>query len=135
MSVLELVLVIKIIVTVLFVIFPLLVQTKEKIGATYGIQIDSNLIFNLYMAAIIALLCNYSLGLLQSFGGQFPETVVYVGIVSNVGAALVLLKEKFSNNSKKAKVADLTAIIVFGGIGLLFIASVIWKSTFTATIW
>ena len=135
MSILELVLVGKILVTVLFVIFPLLAQSKERIGVQYGVRIESKLIFKLYISAIIALLTNYSFGLMQSLDGHFPETVVYVGIVSNVGATAFLLEEKFLNKEYPAKVADITAITVFGVIGLLFVASLLWQSSFTYPVW
>jgi hypothetical protein len=49
-------------------------------------------LIRLYGVAITALLVGYGFGIPTANSGQFPRGVVYMGLVSNVGAALLLLQ-------------------------------------------
>lgn len=57
-----------------------------------GISADSPLLLRLYGVAITALLVGYGFGIPLANSGQFPQGVVYMGLVSNIGAAFLLLR-------------------------------------------
>ncbi|MBE1301434.1 MAG: hypothetical protein GJ680_16220 [Alteromonadaceae bacterium] len=80
--------------------------------------------------ALIALLVNYGVGLIQTYQGTFPTGVVCVGIVSNLGASFILAREWLSNSSAKAQVANPLSTMVFGVIGMGFCTSLLWPDVF-----
>lgn len=130
MSLLQILLISKIAVTVIAVIAPLLLFDRDKRARQYGLAPGSPLIFNLYAMALTALLVNYGFGLIQTYQGVFPASVVWVGIISNLGASFVLAKERLSNSTDRANVASALSTAVFGIIGLSFCASLLWSESF-----
>ncbi len=92
MSYLALLLVTKISVTALLVALPFLVAPLAKLEATTRVRTKSALFFRLYGVAITALLVGYGFGIPAAENGQFPWGVVSMGLVSNAGAAFLLLQ-------------------------------------------
>jgi hypothetical protein len=91
-SYLALLLVIKIVVTTLSVAIPFTLFPPAWFKQKTGISTDSPLLLRLYSAAITALLVGYGFGVPVANSGQLPQGVVYMGLVSNIGAAFLLLK-------------------------------------------
>lgn len=100
MSYLALLLVTKISVTALLVALPFLVAPVAKLEATTRVSAKSTLFFRLYGVAIVALLVGYGFGIPAAESGQFPWGAVSMGLVSNAGAAFLLLRaSKLSSSS------------------------------------
>lgn len=92
MSALSILLLIKIVGTFFPVAAPLLVLPKERIDQLSGFQASDSTLYRLYGMALLALLVGYAGGFLEVQRGEFPAGVVVMGIVSNGGAFLVMLK-------------------------------------------
>ncbi len=99
MSYLALLLVAKIAVTALLVALPFLVAPLAKLEATTRVSAKSTLFFRLYGVAIAALLVGYGFGIPTADSGQFPWGVVSMGLVSNAGAAFLLLRSSKPSSS------------------------------------
>ncbi|MBR7629180.1 MULTISPECIES: hypothetical protein [Aeromonas] len=99
MSYLALLLVAKIAVSALLVALPFLVMPQAKLEATTRVSAKSALFFRLYGVAITALLVGYGFGIPTAESGQFPWGVVSMGLVSNSGAAFLLLRSSKPNSS------------------------------------
>ena len=130
MSVLSVVLIVKIAVTLIFVILPFLTQPLSVNADRYGVTAKSALIFELYCAALIALLVNYSFGFYDTLNSVYPRTVVIVGVVSNIGASIALFKARGKTKHSIPDNANWIAISTFLTIGVLFATSLVWQSTF-----
>jgi hypothetical protein len=89
---LGLLLVTKIFVTAVLVAAPFLFAPLTKLVAATGVNADRSLFFRLYGVAIAALLVGYGFGIPQAESGQFPWGVVVMGLASNGGAAVLLLR-------------------------------------------
>lgn len=92
MSWLALLLIIKIAVTALLVALPFLFAPLEKLEKTIRVSAQNPLFFRLYGVAITALLVGYAFGVPVAERGQFPWGVTSMGLVSNAGAAFLLLR-------------------------------------------
>lgn len=99
MSWLTLLLAAKISVTALFVALPFLFGPLAMLEATTGVRAKSPLFFRLYGVAITALLVGYSFGIPAAENRQFPWGVVVMGLVSNTGAAFLLLRSDSSRST------------------------------------
>ena len=99
MAPLSILLWVKIIGTLIPVGLPLLVLSKNRIEAISGFQSSDVIIYRLYGMAIIALLVGYYGGYVQVANGVFPIWVIWMGLVSNAGAAAVLI---LTERAKKA---------------------------------
>ena len=82
--------------------------------------------YRLYGIAMTALLTAYTAGLISLLHGKFPHEVVYMGIVSNLGAAIYLLT---TGNWRGKKLS----ICVFGILGLGFLFSAVMPISATNT--
>jgi hypothetical protein len=92
LSYLALLLVTKISVTALLVALPFLFGPSARLEATTGVSVKSPVFFRLYGVAIAALLVGYGFGIPAAESHQFPWGVVSMGLVSNAGAAFLLLR-------------------------------------------
>lgn len=92
MSYLTLLLIVKIATTALFVALPFLFAPLAKLEAITRVSTKSTLFFRLYGVAIAALLVGYGFGISAAERGNFPWGVVSMGLVSNAGAAFLLLR-------------------------------------------
>ncbi|WP_299693561.1 hypothetical protein [uncultured Tateyamaria sp.] len=113
MSAISLILGAKIVVTVVLVTGPFLFLPRHKLETMTGVAAASSTLFRLYGMAATALLVGYSVGLWQSMNGVFPWAAVLMGIVSNVGAAGVLV---FAPTASSRGYAT-----IFGTVGLFLI--------------
>ena len=90
MNILVLVLVTKVAGTFVLVAMPFLCLRGETLNRMMGTSGGTTL-FRLYGIAVLALLIVYGFGLADALRGQFPYGVAVAGLVSNAGAALVLI--------------------------------------------
>lgn len=91
MTWLSLLLVFKIVVTLLSSVLPLLLLSAPSVARRLEIEVAAVPYLRLYAVALLALLVGYAGGLQTAESGLFPDGVVRMGIVSNVGATLMLL--------------------------------------------
>lgn len=122
MAPLTLLLVIKIIVTFAMVALPFLLFPKARLETAMAITAASGELFRLYGAAILALLVGYAGGVWQVSQGAFPWGVVAMGVVSNGGAFLVLLK-----TGAAARYKFLT--VFFGVVALCLVAATVFRNS------
>ncbi len=91
MTFLTLLLSIKIVVTFIVVVFPFLFLPRERVGKMISIELNNSLFIRLYGVAILALLVGYASSIPQSQLGEFPWGVIFMGLVSNAGASVLML--------------------------------------------
>ncbi len=91
MNAINVVLVIKIVITIVFLVGPLLLLPQAKLETRLARGAKSPMLFRLYGVSMLALVVAYASGFWQALQGDFPWGVVWMGIVSNGGAAAVLL--------------------------------------------
>lgn len=91
MTYIGLILTVKIAVTALFVVLPFLAFRPASIDQRLGAQKGSPALYRLYGWAILALLVGYASGFWEIAGGRFPYAVAVMGIVSNGGAAAIMV--------------------------------------------
>ncbi|MEL7313236.1 MAG: hypothetical protein AAFN07_17105 [Pseudomonadota bacterium] len=94
MTPLELLLIVKISVTLITVAMPFLLLPANRIEQIAGFGAAEPLLYRLYGVAILALLVGYFGGLQSALGGELPQGVLRMGFVSNAGAALLLLRAR-----------------------------------------
>ena len=99
MSWLSLLLIVKILVTSILVALPFLFLSKQKLEKTTNISAPTSTFFRLYGVAILALLVGYSFGIPSAENNQFPWGVICMGVVSNGGAASLLLISRKSKQN------------------------------------
>lgn len=119
MSPLIIIIAIKIIVTLVLIAIPFLTLPMEKLDKISGMTAKSNTFYRLYGVAMVALLIGYASGIPLINQGVFPWGVAIMGIVSNGGVALLLLKSGPSPKTMKF-------IMIYGGIAIALIACVIF---------
>lgn len=99
MSWLSLLLVAKISITALLVALPFLFGPYAMLEAMTGVSAKSTVFFRLYGVAIAALLVGYGFGIPAAESRHFPWGVVSMGLVSNAGAAFLLLRSSKPRSS------------------------------------
>lgn len=119
MTYLGLLLSIKIGVTLLAVVVPFLFFTPEVLDRLAGFGQPNRAFYRLYGVAILALLVAYSGGLLQTLAGDYPVQIVAMGLVSNLGAACVMLWTGYARG-------QIALATFFGLIGLGFAGAVLF---------
>lgn len=125
MTLLTLLLGFKIIVTLIFVSGPFLLLPKDRLEAMTGAQVQSAALFRLYGMAATALLFGYGTGLWQGLQGNYPWGIILMGLVSNGGAAAILI----GTGPKQRPMAAL-----FGGIAVALILSALFPTQSIAPI-
>lgn len=118
MSFVFLVILVKIAVTAVFVMIPFLVFPVERLNKVTNIPATGTTFYRLYGVAMLALLVGYVSAFPLIWLGSFPWAVVIMGIVSNAGVTLILLRA--GSFSCKA-----SFVLTYGGIaaGLVFCAA------------
>lgn len=127
MSLLIIIIAIKFIVTLVLVAIPFLMFPMEKLDKISGMAAKSNTFYRLYGVAMVALLIGYVSGIPLINHGIFPWSVVIMGIVSNGGVALLLLKSGPSPKTMKF-------IMIDGGIAIALITCVIFPKLAISTL-
>lgn len=118
MSWLVVVLLVKIIVTVVFVALPALFAPPHILDRAFDAREGGQLIYRLYGVAIMALLVGYIYAIYALLNGVFPWGILFVGITSNGGAAYVLWQYRKNR-------VNLLSAIFFGGIASAFALSLV----------
>ena len=90
MTAIGLILTIKIGVTTLLMAGPFLLMPERRLAEITGVTGNGS-IFRLYGIAILALLTGYASGFWTISEGRFPWGIAVMGVVSNTGAAMVLI--------------------------------------------
>lgn len=108
----SLLLIVKIVVTSVLVTLPFLVLPQYKLEKITEISAASSTFFRLYGVAILALLVGYSFGISSAENSEFPWGVASMGVVSNCGAAFLLLSSR--PNSQNRALGIFFALITFG---------------------
>jgi hypothetical protein len=129
MSWLSLLLVFKIVMTGLLVSVPFLLLPQPKLQEATRVMAPSPLFFRLYAIAITALLVGYGSGIPMAESGHFPWGIVFMGIVSNAGAAILLLS--YSRENLKNRLLG----SFFGVIAFALIASALFAEGSLQKAW
>lgn len=127
MSFLALLLIVKIAVTLVLVVVPLILAAPDWITRFSGLKGDTAL-FRLYGMALLALLVGYAMALWGHWQGDDVVWVVPMGMVSNGGAALILLTT-YTGRFRAISVTFFTAIT----LGLFAIW--LWPEPLMASLW
>jgi hypothetical protein len=134
MSILFLLFCFKITISILAVVLPFAVAKENSMKKMTTLSGQSRLLFRLYAVAIVSLLVNYVFGASQAYHQQFPWAAVIVGIVSNGGAAALLVKEKYINKGQ-AIMASPLSIGVFSSITIGLLLSVAFPAYSIRFLW
>lgn len=118
MSWLTVVLIIKIVVTLLFVALPSLFASSKVLDKIFGAEQGGELAYRLYGVAIVALLVGYVTAIYSIAQGVFPWNIMMVGIASNAGASAILWKYRSDPKNR-------ISAVFFGLIALAFSLSFI----------
>jgi len=110
----------KLTVTLLLLVGPFLLFSTEKLGRLLSISANSPTFFRLYGMAMLALATAYAGGLWFAWQGTFPWVIVLMGVVSNCGAAVVLLR---GPDTRKLR----PQALLFGAIGIGFVLSALFS--------
>jgi hypothetical protein len=102
MTAIGLILTIKIGITALLMAGPFLLMPEARLAEMTGVTGRSS-IFRLYGVAMAALLTGYASGFWTIAEGHFPWGVAVMGMVSNGGAALVLLTSGHGGGNPQAQ--------------------------------
>lgn len=109
-----LVILFKIVVTFVFVAIPFLFFPAERLNKVTGIAAKSVTFYRLYGVAMLALLIGYASAFPLLWQNIFPWAVVIMGIVSNTGVTLVLVRGR-SLSCKSP------FVLTYGGIAIMLI--------------
>ncbi len=120
MSAISLILLTKILVTAVLVAAPFLILPRRRLETLTGVTAASSTLFRLYGMAVAALLVGYGIGFWHSMDGVFPWAAALMGIVSNAGAAGILVVAP-SGPSR-------AAAAIFGTIGLLLVWAALYPT-------
>lgn len=90
MPLISLILAAKIAVTAPLMAAPLLLLSEERLNALFAVN-GGGRVFRLYGVALSALLVGYASAFWTIAEGRFPWGIVAMGVVSNGGAALMLV--------------------------------------------
>jgi hypothetical protein len=111
MTWLSLLLLFKIAYTLLTTVGPLLLLPARRIGDALAVGPEAIPFLRLYGVALLALLVGYSSGVPAAEAGQYPGGIVAMGLVSNAGAAVTLVRTGAWRRTP-------AAAPVFGAIGV-----------------
>ena len=111
MSAMALLLSLKIVVTALFSVVPMLCLPQARLAAMTGIE--GGALFRLYGVALLALLTGYASAFPLVAAGTFPWGIAAMGMVSNGGAAAALV---WTGGWRQAKA--MTAFVALIALGL-----------------
>ena len=123
MTLLDIVLITKILGTGIFVGFPLVLLPSSHITKRLAVGQEAIPYLRLYGVAILALLVGYSFGFSPFISGQFPWGIVTMGIVSNgLGTLTLLLTGGFRTaRSMTALIAVITVALILCALNPAFV--------------
>lgn len=116
MTWLEFLLYFKIAFTAMTCVGPMLLLPGPRTARLFGVGVDAIGVVRLYGIALAALLVGYAAGVVQVRQGSFPEGVVVMGAVSNLGASGYLVASGAWRRARLFAVA-------FGAIGMALVSA------------
>lgn len=128
MTFLTLLLLFKIAFTALFAALPMLLLPGASVQARIGVDAAALPYIRLYGWALIALLTGYASGIFAAEAGVMPWGIVVMGLVSNGGAALLML-------TPYARLQSASMAAVFGLIALGLGAALMWPEAALTRAW
>lgn len=128
MTFLTLLLMFKIAFTALFAALPMLLLPGASVQARIGVDAAALPYIRLYGWALIALLTGYASGIFAAEAGVMPWGIVVMGLVSNGGAALLML-------TPYARLRSAGMAAVFGLIALGLGAALVWPEAALTRAW
>lgn len=128
MTWLTLLLLFKIGFTIVTAVGPMLLMPGGRTAALFGLGADAVPLVRLYGMALLALVVGYAGGIPASEQGQFPVGVVLMGIVSNLGASVLLVVTGAWRKSP-------LAVPAYGSIALGLMAAWWMPATFLGRAW
>ncbi|MEM8578846.1 MAG: hypothetical protein AAGF60_13420, partial [Pseudomonadota bacterium] len=84
-------LIVKIGVTAVTIVLPLLIRPADELHETFDFGAPDLMLYRLYGVALAALLVAYGAGLAAVLAGTVPWGTLWMGLVSNGGAAGVMV--------------------------------------------
>ncbi len=111
MAPLALLLLVKIVGTLAAVAMPMLLLPIRRLDQLSELGPSNPVLYRLYGIAMLALLVGYTGGLVQVFAGEFPVTIVAMGVVSNGGASIALMAQE-QTRQRRIALAFLASITV-----------------------
>lgn len=118
----------KIAVTALAVVGPALLARAQTLAERFGMPIEAAALARLYGVALLALLVGYGGGLLAAERGEFPTTIVAMGIVSNAGATLGLVLTGLAQRHR-------ALTVVFAAITVALVAAAVRPAAAMSSAW
>lgn len=91
MNYLSIILSFKIVITLVSIVLPFMLYHRSKLDRLMDMTSTSAILYRLYGVAVLSLLVAYSSGIYSATAGIFPWGVVFMGLVSNVGASSTLI--------------------------------------------
>ena len=128
MTFLSLLLAFKISVSVMLLCIPLLFLGKRILDNIFDLEDSSIVFYRLYGVAILALVAAYVGGFVAATAGRFPNEIVYMGVVSNLGSFTVMAVTGYIRRR------PLTATL-FGLIGVGFVVAAFIPDFAMAILW
>jgi uncharacterized membrane-anchored protein YitT (DUF2179 family) len=128
MTYLTLLLIVKIVVTFLFVALPFLFLSRQRIEKNIQIQANNSLFFRLYGVAILALLVGYGSAIPLAEASILPTGILVMGLVSNAGASGLLFR---LGNGKQS----MLLAAFFGIIAVLLVVALLFPSAALTKLW
>ncbi|MEL7099342.1 MAG: hypothetical protein AAGM84_10985 [Pseudomonadota bacterium] len=125
MTGLAIILMVKVAVSTLTLVVPFLALPADMLSTLMGAEVSAPMA-RLYGVAIAALLVGYGFGLRQHWHGDWPVGVIWMGVVSNGGGALIAA-------SLLDGLPRLMGAGFFGSIALGLIACLLWPGAMGRT--
>ena len=115
MTFLALLFIAKIVVTLVALIIPFLLFKIETLDRLAGFGQPNLAFYRLYGMAMLALVVAYAGGLFQAVAGVYPAEIVLMGLVSNVGASMIMAVTGYARHQR-----GLTVFFGLVGVGFAF---------------
>lgn len=128
MTLLSLLILFKIAMTAVTTSGPMLLLPGHRIGGLFGVGVEAAPLARLYGIALTAMLIGYGSGVVQAEQDRLPVGIVWMGLVSNLGASGYLAA---SGGWRRA--TALTAL--YGAIGVALASALLAPSFWLGRAW
>ncbi len=128
MTLLSVLLSAKILVTLVFLVGPFLILPANRLNALMAPSTASSMMYRLYGVALLALVTAYGGGLLAAESGRLPVEVIAMGIVSNLGGALIQALYRVGGIQR-------VLMVFFAFVGVSLIAAAVLPDLALTRLW